>query len=46
MTPVIDRRYKLSEVPEALAYLGDGHAHGKVAITVLGSDSRDRRSGP
>lgn len=42
VTPVIDRRYKLSEVPEALEYLGDGHAQGKVVITVPGSDSRDR----
>jgi NADPH:quinone reductase-like Zn-dependent oxidoreductase len=42
VTPVIDRRYELSDVPEALMYLGDGHAQGKVVITVLGSDSRDR----
>jgi NADPH:quinone reductase-like Zn-dependent oxidoreductase len=32
--PVIDRRYPLSEVPEALRYLGEGHARGKVVITV------------
>ena len=32
--PVIDRRYPLSEVPEALRYLGEGHAKGKVVITV------------
>jgi NADPH:quinone reductase-like Zn-dependent oxidoreductase len=31
--PVIDRRYKLSEVPEALRYLEEGHAKGKVVIT-------------
>jgi len=37
VTPVIDRQYELSEVPEALTYLGDGHAQGKVVITVLGS---------
>jgi NADPH:quinone reductase-like Zn-dependent oxidoreductase len=30
---VIDRRYPLSEVPEALRYLGEGHAKGKVVIT-------------
>jgi NADPH:quinone reductase-like Zn-dependent oxidoreductase len=30
----IDRRYSLAEVPEALRYLGDGHAKGKVVITV------------
>lgn len=34
MTPVIDRTYKLSEVPTALAYLEQGHARGKVVITV------------
>ncbi len=31
---VIDRRYPLSEVPEAIRYLGEGHALGKVVITV------------
>ncbi len=34
VVPVIDRRYTLSEVPEALRYLGEGHAKGKVVITV------------
>lgn len=34
VTPVIDRRYALSEVPEAIAYLEGGHARGKVVITV------------
>jgi NADPH:quinone reductase-like Zn-dependent oxidoreductase len=33
VTPVIDRRYKLSEVPEAVRYLKEGHARGKVVIT-------------
>ena len=32
--PVIDRRYPLSEVPEALRYLGEGHARGKIVITM------------
>jgi NADPH:quinone reductase-like Zn-dependent oxidoreductase len=32
--PVIDRTYPLSEAREALAYLGEGHARGKIAITV------------
>lgn len=36
VTPVIDRCYPLSEVPEALRYLGKGHARGKVVITVRG----------
>ena len=34
VTAVIDRRYKLSEVPEALRYLEKGHARGKVVITL------------
>ena len=32
--PIIDRRFQLSEVPEALRYQEDGHARGKVVITV------------
>ena len=34
LVPVIDRRYKLSEVPAAIRYLEEGHARGKVVITV------------
>jgi NADPH:quinone reductase-like Zn-dependent oxidoreductase len=34
VVPVIDRRYPLSEVPEALRYLGEVHARGKVVITM------------
>ena len=34
VVPVIDKRYPLGEVPEALRYLGQGHARGKVVITV------------
>jgi NADPH:quinone reductase-like Zn-dependent oxidoreductase len=34
LKPVIDRTYKLSEVPAAIAYLEEGHARGKVVITV------------
>ena len=34
VTPAIDRRYALSEAAEALRYLGEGHAQGKVVITV------------
>jgi len=32
--PVIDRRYPLAEVPEALRYIEEGHAQGKVVITI------------
>ena len=34
VTPVVDRTFPLSEVPEAIRYLRDGHARGKVVITV------------
>ena len=36
ITPVIDRQYALSEVPEAIRYLEQGHARGKVVIKVAG----------
>ena len=35
VTPVIDRRYRLSEVPDAIRYLEEGHARGKVVITLV-----------
>jgi len=38
VVPVIDKRYPLSEVPEALRYFGEGHAKGKVVITVEHND--------
>jgi NADPH:quinone reductase-like Zn-dependent oxidoreductase len=34
VTPVIDRRYNLREVPEAVLYLEEGHARGKVIIDI------------
>jgi NADPH:quinone reductase-like Zn-dependent oxidoreductase len=34
ITPVIDRCYRLSEVPQAIRYLEEGHARGKVVISV------------
>jgi NADPH:quinone reductase-like Zn-dependent oxidoreductase len=34
VTPVIDKRYRLSEVPDAIRYLEEGHARGKVVITL------------
>ncbi|HSC26615.1 MAG TPA: NAD(P)-dependent alcohol dehydrogenase [Vicinamibacterales bacterium] len=38
LKPVIDRSYDLTEVPEAIAYLEQGHARGKVVITVSRPD--------
>jgi NADPH:quinone reductase-like Zn-dependent oxidoreductase len=34
VVPVIDRRYPLSQVPDAIRYLEEGHARGKIVITV------------
>ena len=34
LTPVIDRTFGLDEVPEAIRYLADGRARGRVVITV------------
>jgi NADPH:quinone reductase-like Zn-dependent oxidoreductase len=36
--PVIDRQYALSEAAEAFTYLGEGHARGKIVVTVGGDD--------
>jgi NADPH:quinone reductase-like Zn-dependent oxidoreductase len=32
VAPVIDRTYPLSDVPDAIRYLEEGHARGKVVI--------------
>jgi NADPH:quinone reductase-like Zn-dependent oxidoreductase len=34
VTPTVDRTFSLSEAPKAISYLIEGHARGKVAITV------------
>ncbi len=39
VAPVIDRAYPLSETPEAIRYLENGHARGKVVITVPGEEA-------
>ena len=31
---VIDRTYSFNEIPEAMRYFSDGHAKGKVVITM------------
>ncbi len=38
VVPVIDKRYPLSEISEALRYLGEGHVKGKVIITIVPID--------
>jgi len=34
VVPVIDRKYSLSETPQAIRYVEEGHARGKVVITI------------
>jgi NADPH:quinone reductase-like Zn-dependent oxidoreductase len=34
VTPVVERSYELSEIADALGYLGEGHARGKIVVTV------------
>jgi NADPH:quinone reductase-like Zn-dependent oxidoreductase len=34
ITPVVDRTYPLSEISEAMRYLGTGHAKGKIIVTM------------
>jgi NADPH:quinone reductase-like Zn-dependent oxidoreductase len=34
VTPVIDQRFVLADVPDALRYQGEGHARGKTVITI------------
>jgi NADPH:quinone reductase-like Zn-dependent oxidoreductase len=34
ITPIIDRTYPLIEAPDAIRYLANGHAAGKIVVTV------------
>jgi NADPH:quinone reductase-like Zn-dependent oxidoreductase len=34
LTPVVDRTFDLAQVPDAIRYLAEGHARGRVVITV------------
>jgi NADPH:quinone reductase-like Zn-dependent oxidoreductase len=34
VTPVIDKTYPLSQAPDAIRYMQEGHARGKVVITI------------
>jgi NADPH:quinone reductase-like Zn-dependent oxidoreductase len=34
LTAVIDRQYPLNQVPDAMAYMGEGHAKGKIVVRV------------
>lgn len=46
VVPTIDRRYPLSGVAEALRYLGEGHAQGKVVITFEHSNDTSQGAAP
>ncbi|HEY0557070.1 MAG TPA: DUF6000 family protein [Thermoanaerobaculia bacterium] len=39
LAPVIDRRYPLSEVAEALRYLEEGHARGKIVLVPMAAEA-------
>ena len=42
IVPVIDRRYPLRDVAKAVRYLEEGHAQGKVVITIAHSNDTQR----
>jgi NADPH:quinone reductase and related Zn-dependent oxidoreductases len=44
VVPVIDKCYTLNEAAEALRYLGEGHARGKVVITMEGSEDKQHNN--
>lgn len=41
LTPAIDRTFALAEAPDAIRYLMDGHARGKVVVRVVSSATAD-----
>lgn len=43
--PVIDRRYRLSEAADAFRYMEEGHARGKVLITLEDATTPETQSG-
>jgi NADPH:quinone reductase-like Zn-dependent oxidoreductase len=46
VVPVIDRRYPLNEVADAIRYLEDGHAQGKIVITLEHSNQTSQETPP
>src|SRR5205814_9260568 len=44
ITPVTDRRNQLSETPQAIKYLGEGKARGKIVISI--ADDQQSSRGP
>ena len=45
LTPVIDRVYPMQALPEAMRYLEEGHARGKVVVTTGEAASSDSMPG-
>ena len=45
IVPVIDRRYPLSETPQAVRYFEEGHTRGKIVITMDHIDSKPTSAG-
>jgi len=37
VAPVVDKTYPLNEVPSAMSYLLEGHAHGKIVVQIASS---------
>jgi hypothetical protein len=46
VTPVIDRTYSLSEVPDAIRCLHEGRARGKLVISLRGEDGQSAHATP
>jgi len=46
LKPVIDRRYPLEQTADALRYLGEGHARGKIVIQISAETRDEARSVP
>ena len=46
VVPAIDRRYQLSDVPEALRYFGEGGVRGKIIITLDDNNKPDKTFSP
>ena len=45
LAPVIDRVYPMQELPEAMRYLEEGHARGKVVVTIGEAANSDSAPG-
>jgi len=45
MKSVIERTYELDELADAMRYMGEGHAQGKIVITMGADDARQPAQG-